>query len=343
MEEQVKIPSEGDTVLGLASAPNTTVVPSTSNATAPVPQGPVVLSRDAYGIPVAAPAAQGTPVVSPTTLKSARPFSVVSSNREERWLKFLIYGDNGVGKTYLAASAQDVPSMKNVLFIDVESGDLSISNRNDIRVIRIESFAQLARVYDQFLLKHIYYRDKMAPGPERDKRIMDLEQMLTDDEVTEPRIYNTIVLDTVTEIQKYCVYQLLGIKVGQPLDIEPAQTLEFAGWGKLLEMMGLTIRAFVKLPMHVIAVAQLDETQDALKTFHRAPSFQGQFQKQAPGMVDNVGYMVAFPNESGETVRRLYMTPGKTYKGKSRLRLFKGSYIEAPSMQQIYDYAGLAK
>lgn len=275
-------------------------------------------------------------------LKKLGMFQLVSAAREERYLKFMVYGDFGVGKTYLAATAQDVPEMRNVLFIDAEAGDLTISWRDDIRVARVADFTALARIHDMFLVKHCSIRDKMAPGPERDKRIMELEQQFSEEEITEPRYYNTVVLDSLTEIQKYCMYQILGITADTTMDTDWVSA-QIQDWGKLLEKMRLLVRSFRNLNMHVIFVAQLDEEQDHLKQYHRKPLFDGKLAKEITGFVDYLGYYVSFPDEKGETTRRLYVTPGKTYKAKNRFRSFTGSYIENPTMHEIIQLSGLQR
>lgn len=52
-------------------------------------------------------------------LKKSKPF-----------IKVLVYGKPGVGKTTFAASAQDHPELRDVLVINVEGGLLSVSDKN---------------------------------------------------------------------------------------------------------------------------------------------------------------------------------------------------------------------
>lgn len=63
-------------------------------------------------------------------------------------LNILLYGVAGAGKTTLAATAQDSEHGRDVLYIDVEGGTLSISDRADVSVYRPASFADLRKVYD---------------------------------------------------------------------------------------------------------------------------------------------------------------------------------------------------
>lgn len=50
----------------------------------------------------------------------------------ETGLNFLLYGPQGAGKTLLASTAQDHAAMKDVLFLDIEGGLITIAGRGDI-------------------------------------------------------------------------------------------------------------------------------------------------------------------------------------------------------------------
>jgi hypothetical protein len=69
-----------------------------------------------------------------------KPYRVVGTNPR---LNILLHGDPGSGKTTLAATAQDHPEMKNVLFLNIEGGLLSIAHRGDIHAVKIPSTAEL--------------------------------------------------------------------------------------------------------------------------------------------------------------------------------------------------------
>jgi hypothetical protein len=89
------------------------------------------------------------------------------------YLKVLIYGDSGAGKTWLAGSAADVEAMRPVLFVDLESGVLSIRDR-DVDLLPVRSHADLQELSD--LISN--------PSPE--------------DGEDEP--YRTVVIDSLTEL-----------------------------------------------------------------------------------------------------------------------------------------------
>ena len=71
-----------------------------------------------------------------------------ASDVAQAWgLNLLVYGVSGAGKTTLAASAQDSPYGKDVLFIDVEGGTRSISDRPDIAVYHPVKWDDLRDVF----------------------------------------------------------------------------------------------------------------------------------------------------------------------------------------------------
>src|SRR5258706_15914129 len=65
------------------------------------------------------------------------------------FINCLIYGESGAGKTRLSGSADDVPEMRRVLFIDVEGGTLTLRDTYpNVETIRVKTWAELQSVYD---------------------------------------------------------------------------------------------------------------------------------------------------------------------------------------------------
>lgn len=46
--------------------------------------------------------------------------------------RILLYGDSGVGKTFLVGTGQDVPEMADVLIVDLDGGSKTLASRGDI-------------------------------------------------------------------------------------------------------------------------------------------------------------------------------------------------------------------
>lgn len=262
--------------------------------------------------------------------KRALPFVIKSTKASQDWLKMLVYGNYGTGKTTLAASAQDVPGMGDVIFIDAESGSMSLSDRDDIDSINITNYSQFARVYE-YLRLHCRARDADDVNA-----LVKLESTYKGIQVSPKNVkrYRTVVIDSITEVQKYCMYQLLNMEVGDyELDMEP-QAAQFAEWGKAAEMIRLLVRSFRNLPMHVIIVAAEQSTEDETKRQLKSPALPGKLSKEIQGFLDVVAYLYAASTDQGMR-RRLYLEPGKTFDAKSRAQWIKEAYIDEPTMSLV--------
>src|SRR5207247_3692235 len=92
-------------------------------------------------------------------------------SKKAPYVNMLIYGESGSGKTRLSGSADDVPEMRKVLFIDVEGGTLTLrSCYPNVDTIRVRSWSEMQSLYDAL------YADRHG--------------------------YTTIVIDSLTEIKK---------------------------------------------------------------------------------------------------------------------------------------------
>ena len=98
-----------------------------------------------------------------------------------------LVGDPGSGKTSLAATAQDHPMMRNVMFLNVEGGLLSVAHRGDIRAVNIRSTGHL----EETMIKLI----------QRDKEYKDVK---------------TVVLDSATEAQTLNLEEIVAAEMDKP-------------------------------------------------------------------------------------------------------------------------------
>lgn len=272
--------------------------------------------------------------------KKLPPFRIETPSTRKRHLKILIYGNYGTGKTTLAGTAQLVPSMRDVLLIDAESGDLSLDGMDGIDTVRVTDYKTIARV-QEFLKRHCILRDK---GDIEGLRELEARLRGCDpSDIETPRQYNTAIIDSLTEVESHCMYQLLGINDTTRLD-EEVQSAEWAEYKKNHSMIGRLVRSFRDLPMHVIMTAAQQYTQDEAKRQLFTPAMTGKLASQVQGFMDVVGYLVVGEAEEGGTPpRRLYVQPSgkRRYDAKNRFAAFKGSYFDNPTMESILSEVGL--
>jgi hypothetical protein len=276
------------------------------------------------------------------------------------WQTMLFYSDYGVGKTHLAGTAVMVPEMCDVLYVSLEGGEKTLKevarlckknnvDPNRIMVIPVESYSQYAFVYE-FLKIHVKARDKKDIDTLRklEAQVRNLPMEIRNDPkaleeaIPKPMQFRTVISDSLTEAQKYCMYQILGINPAtQKLDAEP-DAAQFQDWGKSREMIQFLVRRFRDLPIHSIFICGQSIEQDAKKQFHYDPMLPGKLSNDVRGLVDTVGFLVGIPQEGGGVIRRCYLQGGM-YQGahiaaKNRYGTnLKGLWIDNPTMQTFFD------
>lgn len=307
------------------------------NAPTPTPSKPLTPTTPAK------PATSLTPSASkPVSLKGAPPFKMSAPNSAiGKWLKLMAYARPGAGKTTLVCSAVDVPQMNDVLMINAEKGDLVIEDNERIKhpellrdnIIGVDNFMTVAKIHE-FLKSHCHFRDL---GDEN--KLRETEAWLRGcdpSEIVKPKKFRTVIIDSLTEIDIYCTYGLLGItqeKVlhGEASDIEVARFDEFRKNNQMVQML---CRAFRDLPIHVLATAHETYSEDELRKKHYMPQLTGQLRTQVPGFFDIVGYLT-FTKEGENITRKLMVQPIGPFVAKNRRPIFKPDHFKNPTMLDI--------
>jgi len=260
-----------------------------------------------------------SPVTSQQDLTSLGDFELTDLEEEQGFLKLLIFGESGVGKTVLASTAALVPSMSPMLFLNIEGGLLSAQKqaprlklpKGSIKSLRLNKFLDIEPIYNT----------------------------LADSEHS----FRTVVIDSLTELQKCSMEQIMRDvarkDATRDLDI-PAQR----DWGKTIEQIRRVVRGFRDLDMHVIMTCLAKEDKDELTGEVKVrPDLPGKLAGQVPAFFDEVFYMYNAvkedpKNENANIVTRHLLTAnaGK-YIGKDRsgnLPLM----LENPTLEDVVGY-----
>lgn len=242
---------------------------------------------------------------------SARVRSKIKSASElPQNQNFCLYGDSGVGKTRLAASAP------KVLMIDVnDRGHDSVRRDIDPKFIQVERWQEVNDIY--------WY----------------LQEGDHD--------FESVAMDTVSNLQNICMDFVLGDEAARDASRDPDMPARQA-WGKVGKLMRTQIINFRNLPMNVIFVAQLrvkasgdDEDMDTEITY--GPEVSPSIEKTLKAAVGTIGYLtkreVVVKNKRKGTARReirrrLLIGDSERYVTKDRNGVFP-EHIDAPDLADM--------
>jgi hypothetical protein len=264
-------------------------------------------------------------------------------HKRDRWFKAMFYGANGSGKTELAGTSVDVPAMCDVIMFNVEKGEMTIEatprikNKDRMVLANVDNITQAEHI-KQWIQAHCKFRDE----GNREK-LIDLEIAIgfreANDRETTPRIFRTVIVDTVTEVQAFAMYQLLGITTSLGLDADVPDR-EWSHYNKMLNRMEIFLRVFRDIPMHVIMLCQENMIQDETKKRIYSPMLEGQLAKRIQGYSDAVGHIQRMTNDKGEDIHRLWLKPLGTHAAKNRAAL-KVPYIDDATLADLFKAFGL--
>lgn len=220
-------------------------------------------------------------------------------------INFLVFAESGWGKTTLAGSADAVPAMRKVVVLDFEGGDMSLAHSYpDVEIVPIKRWVQVQAVYDELY----------AGGHD----------------------YGTIVVDSLTEIQKLNMYHIMGRVIDENPNREE-DVPSMREWGINLEQMRKFVRAFRDLPVNVIFTALvMEEKNQRTGQVVKKPSLSGKLKNEVAAFLDVVGYGY-MKSVDGEMKRLLLTRNTDEIIAKDRTGRIPEVVVE-PNMIQLHSY-----
>lgn len=240
------------------------------------------------------------------TSKTLGGLRVQKVQERDPYLNYLVYGLAGAGKTVLCGSADNVPSMRPVLFVDIEGGTESLRHTYPaVETARISTWSEMQEAYNE-----------LHAGRHE---------------------YQTVVLDSLTEIQKFDMYNIMEDMMKTWPDRDP-DVPSMREWNKNIEHMRRMIRGFRDLPMHTLFTALMQTQKDGktgLSTYK--PDLSGKLADQAAGFFDIVMYNYVKQVSEEEYKRFLLCQPTEQHIAKDRTGRLP-TVLEDPNMEQIFKH-----
>lgn len=173
----------------------------------------------------------------------------------------LVYGDSGVGKTTLLASAAAVSDTSPVLLIDIEFGSTSTREFPNLHIVRPSSF----------------------------KEIIDILNALKKDNP-----YKTVIVDSLTEMQRLgteSVMRRTAKKAREKGDDKDPDHPDWGDWTKSHNLFRRTVRAYRDLNCNTLftALAKTDTTRP--KHPKAKPNLNGIMADEIAASLDIVLYL----------------------------------------------------
>jgi phage nucleotide-binding protein len=221
-----------------------------------------------------------------------------TSSIANRRLKVLVYGPPGAGKTRFAGTA--IKNFKPII-LSAEAGLLSLQGMGDFDFVQVSRWETVEEIRNEL-------RYGKLP-------------------------YDTVILDSLTEIQQICMDGILRE--------EKRDKAQIQDWGSLGLRMAQTIRDLRDLDCNLIVTALSETDKDEETSEQRTlPMLQGRIRENVAQYFDEVFYLrskLIKDAASGEVTTERKLITGGTNKITAKDRSGRLAMYEAPDFCAIYE------
>lgn len=238
------------------------------------------------------------------TPRSLAGIPVVAAGAQKARFNGLVYGEFGSGKTRFAGSSVMVPSMRDVLVIDIEAGTLTLRNTYpDCKTIHVTTWEKMQEVYDE-----------LHAGNHN---------------------YGTVIIDSLTEAQWLNMDKVMRELISE----HPDRDHDIAGlqeWQKNQTQIKKYIRAFRDLPLTTITTALMKEDKNKQNgKVTKRPDLPGKLAAQVPALYDEVFFLYVLDIE-GVPMRHLLTGSTENIVAKDRSGRLP-LVMQNPTMTDVYE------
>lgn len=217
------------------------------------------------------------------------------------YLKCLLYSTPGAGKTKLACESP------KALLIDTEHGSRTLKNHPELSHVKI---LKIKTVQD---LSDVFWALKDGEYPE----------------------YETIIVDTLSELQKRFLDESLRKNSASNPKADP-YVPEGKDYQRNTEQIRRLVMSYRDLDRNIIFTAhEVEEKDDADGIIKVRPALTPKVNQTLYGLMDLIGYLTVTTDAEGKSERKLQVHPSRRVQAKTRITF--PPIITNPTMKFIMD------
>lgn len=203
--------------------------------------------------------------------------------KDRRFVKSLVFGPAGHGKTRFLGTAQEDERTAPMLLLDFEGGHESLAGL-DIDVAEIRAWSDYDEAYE----------------------------LLTSD--SKDNVYRSLGIDSASETHIWALLTILDSQAArrEGSDNRDPDLLEQKDYGIASTQMRRLLREFRDLPLHVFYTSGSKEVDERGVGKVKVPALAGQMAEEIVHLMSVVGYLAVTEDDEGDTMRSLLL---KNYRG----------------------------